>query len=475
MLKGAKLPAFICVLSHLFLLAGCGGQDITSSSPAVESTLYLDTGDRQTFEVTGAVTGTERQWVIVKYYKDTDRVIETAPARRDSDGAYRYEFIAEEPARDDLYLTKVSFVARKVVCPLPVADCIISYGPSWFVYMNADQQVQPVWEGSFAINNANDVTKLSGFTSINGDLFIHDSTGSITTLAGLSALERVERDLVIEEHTSLTRLDPLSNLDYVGRDFQVRFNESLADFSGLRNLTFVGGALSVTDNRRLTDLDWLGSLESVGDSVRVADNGALTDLDGMSNFSTIAGNLRIERNASLKNIEGLQNISQVGGFLVLEGSPLLTSLRGLQGITTIGGGLRITNNPALLHLDELGNLLSVGGGLTLTNNDQLQNIQGLYNLTELEGLYLFRNHGLTSLSGLDNILTMGGSVTLMMNDSLADLSALHNVTAIEGDLSITDNTSLPTCEAETLSSQIGVGNISGSITIENNNGTLDCD
>jgi hypothetical protein len=57
---------------------------------------------------------------------------------------------------------------------------------------------------------------------------------------------------------------------------------------------------------------------------------------------------------------------------------------------------------------------------------------------------------------------------------LVDVEALFAIGSIDGDLSIVDNVSLPTCEAERLVAAIGAENIHGTLTISGNDDTATC-
>ena len=101
-------------------------------------------------------------------------------------------------------------------------------------------------------------------------------------------------------------------------------------------------------------------------------------------------------------------------------------------------------NAAINNLDGLSVLNSIGGNLSIKNNDHLENITGLENVTSIGGfLNIESNTALTSLSGLDNINS--GSII---------------------DLAIIGNTSLSTCEVQSICEYIAAA--SGNIIIQDN-------
>ncbi|WP_437803792.1 hypothetical protein [Sorangium sp. So ce693] len=88
------------------------------------------------------------------------------------------------------------------------------------------------------------------------------------------------------------------------------------------------------------------------------------------------------------------------------------------------------------------------------------------NLSDLVGLemieaatrtiYIIDNGRLVSLSGLDN-LTSVPSLLVTQNPALTDIAALGSLDTVVQRLSITDNTSLPSCQAWDIAGQIEPG------------------
>ena len=186
---------------------------------------------------------------------------------------------------------------------------------------------------------------------------------------------------------------------------------------GLGCLCEVTGQFLLSYLENLGSFEGLDNLESVG-SMYIQENDA-ADLDGFPRLETVTDYVTVYYN----------DFAEVSGF------PALTSM---------GGGLSFNGNFALSAITGLTALTSVGGGVTLgALGPSLQDISGL--------------------SSLDNV---GG--LLVSGTLLTDLAPLQGITSVGGDLTIQNNTLLPTAEASALVSTIGSPNIAGTVTISGN-------
>ncbi len=198
------------------------------------------------------------------------------------------------------------------------------------------------------------------------------------------------------------------------------------------------------------------------------------DIAALSECNVISGGVVIE-DTNLTSLTELENLITVDGDLNIGRNFALTNLTGLENLTTVGGHLMIHRNHALTSLTVLDNLTSVGGNLFIGFNSVLTSLTGLENLPSVGGhLIIHSNSVLTNLTGLENITSVGGNLHIDSNDVLTSLAVLNNVSSVGYLLLIEDNINLPTCEAERLRDEIGIGNIGGEITIENNTGTGTC-
>jgi hypothetical protein len=147
---------------------------------------------------------------------------------------------------------------------------------------------------------------------------------------------------------------------------------------------------------------------------------ALTSLSGMEDLTSINEILDIRANDSLTNLAGLENLSSIKGCLYIGDNISLNSLAGLDGLISIDSGLSVDNNEALSTLTALTGLTFVGEKLWIAHNEDISLLTGLENIDE-------------------------GSIT---------------------DLSIYDNSSLSTCNVESICNYLASSN--GTVEIHDN-------
>jgi hypothetical protein len=195
---------------------------------------------------------------------------------------------------------------------------------------------------------------------------------------------------------------------------------------------------------------------------------SLTNLNGLSVLTSIGGYVFIHNTYSLYNLSGLDNLTSVGGYFRIKSNPNLTSLSGLENLTSIGGMLDIFNNNSLTSLSGLENLTDVGGALSISINGVLTNLIGLDNLSSIGGnLSISSNELMTSLNGLENLTSIGGNLEIYYNLALTSISALNNIdTESIGDLTITNNDYLSTCNEQIICEYLASPN--GSVNIYEN-------
>ncbi len=247
---------------------------------------------------------------------------------------------------------------------------------------------------------------------------------------------------------------------------------NITNLSGLNVLTAFGGDLDIMQSYDLTSLSGLGNVTSIGGSLWVAGTDALTSLTGLDNLTSIGGSLSIVDNAALISLTGLENITYIEGSLVIGlymfgRNYSLASLTGLDGVTFIGGDLEINFTGSLTNLTGLDNLISIGGDLWICKNVVMTSLTGLENLTSIGGdlkiglvTYPYGgNQSLTSLAGLDNVVSIGGEFEIYNNDALIDFSGLNNLTSIGGHLTIEDNENLNSLTGLDNIDPISIGNL----------------
>ena len=282
--------------------------------------------------------------------------------------------------------------------------------------------------GSLTIHDGSlDLTPLSNFTSVGGDLIIRSNV--LTNLNGLGNITSVGGDLVIDGNV-LTNLSGLGNLSSIGGDLKILMNASLTSLDGLTSLTSISGKIQIVENALLANLNGLGSITSVVAYIDIANNAVLDDLTGLGNITSVSGNLSIFNNAALTNLNGLGNITSVGGQLFIGGNTALTNIDGLISLSTISDKLHIELNTALTNIDGLASLSSIGVDLQITNNAALTNLDGLASLLSVVNgnLTIVNNPALLSFCGLYPLYNTGGTFYTTIsgngaNPSQADILA----------------------------------------------------
>ncbi|EED36388.1 conserved hypothetical protein [Luminiphilus syltensis NOR5-1B] len=287
----------------------------------------------------------------------------------------------------------------------------------------------------------------------------------ITSLAPLSELTSVGRDLLLRDTTSLASAEGLHNIGSIGRNLLVRNNAVLADLDDLLSIATIGGYLDIRDNAALVDVDGLASLTSLTSYLRIEDNAVLQNLDGLAGLTALPGGyLRIRDNPALTSIAGLKNITAIDRYAYIFNNDALTDLTGLDAVTSIGGNVTIQNNNALTSIAALGNLTTVTRTVLIRNNNRLLTLAGLEGLSAIPRALVVRdNNRLTDISALGGIATVGQNLQLINNRALPDLTGLDAITSIGGSLELVNGAALTDVSA--LAQLVSVG---GRLRIQNN-------
>jgi hypothetical protein len=174
--------------------------------------------------------------------------------------------------------------------------------------------------------------------------------------------------------------------------------------------------------------------------------------------------------AGESDVASLQQYEEITGDLEIR-APGLASLE-LPRLRRVGENLWIYQNSALMDLSGLQNLIEVGGNIGIGNNDALESLHGLEGLDTAPGdLGVAHNPALTSLAALGRISSVGGMVGVTANAALTTLG-LDGLTTVQNEISITDNTSLPTCRAQELVGQLV--DFTGTLTLSGNDDAATC-
>jgi hypothetical protein len=138
----------------------------------------------------------------------------------------------------------------------------------------------------------------------------------------------------------------------------------------------------------------------------------------------------------------------------------------------VGGGLYIRANSDLVGFD-LPVLASVGSDVSLSGLWSLTDLDGLSGLESIGGsLTITGSEVLSSLDGLAALESIGENLSIRDNTGLTSISALAGIN-VGGDVTITNNTTLPTCAAEELVASL-VG-FDGAVEITGNDDTGVCE
>ncbi len=337
---------------------------------------------------------------------------------------------------------------------------------------------EQVWDANYSISDATTMAALAGYTEVSGTLTIRMTVSGIEDLSGLGCLERIDADFIIADNQDLVHLSTLDSLFSIGGDLLVYGNQALESMNGLDGLEQVQGSLSIgifepiqSGNAELKSLSGLGKLGSIGSDMFVQYNDKLANLDGLANLTSIGGSLFVFENAVLDNLDGFASLEHVGMDVRLGYNDSLVSLDGLSGLTEVPGELAIGSIPKLETLSGLDNITSANY-VWLTDLSGVINFRGLDGLTIIhDSLAITRNPRLFSFLAFGSLKTIGGHLQIVANpklytptliplesiggileirdnDGMTSLGGLNSLVSLGNNMNITDNASLPTCEAE---------------------------
>jgi len=365
------------------------------------------------------------------------------------------------------------------------------------------------------------------YTIIVSDLY-QDSISDITNLQGLSAIEKVSKNLSIVD-TKIESLEGLENLKTVGVYLYLTRNEELTDISDLQSIDSIGSiiidsnlklenysafnqltdchGLYIQNNSTLKDLtslpkinvlerldisscDSLVSFEGVDypflRALGIIDNNMLTHLNGLSGIRELE-KLDIFRNEHLIDLQGLDSLETISFELFLLNNPSLESLEGVDQLESIDN-LRIHNNNKLKDLNGLQSLKTINSSLAIIDNDSLVTLSGLENAGSGSGGWTFysedcyfyfgnneygliieSNPALESIEALSNLSHVAGELVVIDNDKLNDLKGLENIESVfSTNVDISYNESLKDVDALDNINEIGIDNMPWRLNISNN-------
>jgi hypothetical protein len=242
----------------------------------------------------------------------------------------------------------------------------------------------------------------------------------------------------------------------------------ITNLDGLNILTSIDGYLWIHDNMNLVSLSGLEGVASIGGFLEISNNAGFANLAGLDGLTAIGGNFWISNLVSMTSLTGLEALNSVGGNMMIGFNPVLTSLAALGGVSSIGSHLEISDNDALVNLSGLEGITSIGGNLEVAYNDALTSLTGLEGITSTGGsLWIYSNLVLNNLTGLDGMENIGANIWIDDNVGMTSLEGIDNLNANSiGDLTVSNNTQLSTCEIQSICDYLAAPN--GEIVIENN-------
>lgn len=140
----------------------------------------------------------------------------------------------------------------------------------------------------------------------------------------------------------------------------------------------------------------------------------------------------------------------------------------IEGFVNIGNSVPFPPNYDINNLNGLSVLTSIGSSLAIVYVFSMPSLSGLENLTSIGGgLIIVGNYYLSSLSALENVTSIEGELSIVDNTSFLGLTGLDNIESYTiSDLLITGNSSLSTCEVESVCAYLSSPN--GDIIINSN-------
>jgi hypothetical protein len=357
-------------------------------------------------------------------------------------------------------------------------------------------------EGTLVVLDETSLLPIEGVTCIDGTVIVN--SGTLDSLEGLGALQKITGDLLIVGNVSLQSLEGLRSLTSVGGTLIVQNNDLLQDLRGLETLRRFD-QLRIIGNEALAALHGLEGIESIGGNIEINAVPNLARLTGLENLKQLR-DLRIQNNDALVELSSLANLSRTTGNVIFTGNDLLTSIElpsvqridgvfdvfeheavstvTLPSMFLMGGQIRVRDNvalretsfPSLATADGLvytGNaaleriaydaLIYVSGTIEIARNPAFARLD-LPMLTTIGGIFvLAENDSLPNFQGMDSLETITTRLSVRANDAMVDFSGLERLSSISGDLKILQNADLLSLTGFT-----SLSRISGVLEIQDN-------
>jgi hypothetical protein len=193
-------------------------------------------------------------------------------------------------------------------------------------------QLTSVYGDLYLGNNPliNDLEGFNNLTSVGGDMSIYWNN-NLTCLLGLEGLTSI-KSIFIMKNNALKSLEGLDNLTVVTGSLWIgginaqSGNNALLNLSGLSKLNSIGVNLVINYNVNLTSLSGIEQLNSIGGNLVIRYNNALTGLSGLENLDAASLKvLDISNNHSLSScdVESICNyLSSPKGEIIIENNSI---------------------------------------------------------------------------------------------------------------------------------------------------------
>ena len=181
--------------------------------------------------------------------------------------------------------------------------------------------VDPILSRDVILYDQGDIEALAGVVEIVGDVVVRGSL--LTDFSGLSSLERVHGNVVVQDNATLTSFAGLSALREIDGNLLIRGLDALVGLNGLAALERVGGNLEIAALALLTGLNGLDALLEIGGNVSFTGIPQLNDFIGLQSLERIDGELHLVHMATLSSFDGFEALESIGRGIYIRDCPLL--------------------------------------------------------------------------------------------------------------------------------------------------------
>ena len=291
-----------------------------------------------------------------------------------------------------------------------------------------------IFNGDIDITTQAQLDSVTGCTTINGSILIHDSA-DIVDLSALAGVVNVNGGYILAINNSALAEISLPALAKLENGFATIDNPALTKVL-LPALPALGGDLTLRNSPLLNQLDF--------SKVKRIDNADFI-IDGVAFNNVTFGNVILAELPALTSIAGAFAVLEViEGFLDVHGTGL-KSFNGLQTLREIQntGGAKTART--LFRNDKLNPALIVGidfndkfdvvadGNPALENFTGLDNVEVLGNAAGGGDVFVGFNGALENFVGLEDVSAINGNFFVVGNDSLKDFSGLDGDASGDGE------------------------------------------